>query len=71
MSTPSLYDPGNIFTAGGTSGAEIKRLIVELAAHHAGSPRSIVDVGAGKGELLARLCNTYPDAELAGMDALA
>ena len=71
MSSRSLYDPGNIFTAGGTSGADLKRLVMQLVFRHAGSPRSIVDVGAGKGELLARLCNTYPDAELAGMDALA
>jgi 2-polyprenyl-3-methyl-5-hydroxy-6-metoxy-1,4-benzoquinol methylase len=67
------YDPHNVCTAGGTSGAEIKELIIRLAKKYAGNDgvHSIIDVGAGKGSLLRILQREYPHASLAAIDYLA
>lgn len=71
MRTMKNYDPSIICTAGGTSGEEIKDLILRLIAKYAGEVESVIDVGCGKGDLLRRVRQCYPNAALTGVDYLA
>jgi len=69
--TDLLSHPSDaIVKAGGTSGAPVKQLILRLTRYLANDPRSILDVGAGKGELLKILSEHYSDAILSGIDVL-
>lgn len=42
--------------------------IADLLACHAVAPASIAEVGCGSGEILARLANVFPQAQLSGYD---
>jgi len=64
------YHSDAIKMAGGTSGAPVKEMILRLIYDLSSDPCSILDVGAGKGELLKILSLHYPNAALSGIDVL-
>jgi SAM-dependent methyltransferase len=45
-----------------------RRQVMRVAARYAGSPRVILDVGCGQGELLRQLAEQYPGARIMGAD---
>ncbi len=50
---------------------EYRRALIAELVERTGSPRRVLDIGSGQGDLLATLRERWPDAELAGLELSA
>lgn len=66
MSTPHHWDPERYLTYADERGRPFVELLARVPA---GSPRTVVDLGCGPGNLTALLAQRWPGAEVRGLDS--